>query len=230
MSEVLGAVSRASKRSSAVVHEEMRAGAYSLATIACLAPWVGLFGTVLGIFNSFQGFEGEKTALMAAFAERLSRSLWPTALGLLVGLMSLWFYGCLSGRLDTIDLEMENASVDLLNQLSRLPARFALAPTIDGPMFGEQPLDELKRDDKFERRCRYIAAPALLAAWLAQVVRSGDLVPWVHLPLMFVVSSLASYPVWAKFLCRRPGGLVALASIICLCWSVAELVLGRHLP
>jgi hypothetical protein len=204
---------------------------YGLATIASLAPWVGLFGTVLGIFNSFGGIDGEKTALMAAFAERLSRSLWPTAFGLAVGLISLWFYRYLSGRLHAFDLEMENASLDLLNQLSRLPVHFtAINRAAVGPMFGERSSDELRRDEKFQRRCLFLAGPALLVAWLAQVLLSGELVPWVHLPLMFVVSCLAAYPVWIKFLRRRPGGLLALSSVFCLCWSVAELVLGRHLP
>jgi hypothetical protein len=167
---------------------------------------------------------------MAAVARELSESLWPTALGLAVGLISLWFYQYLAGRLRTFDLDMENASIDLLNQLSRFPGRFAIAPAVDGPMFGEKPPDELTRDDKFQRRCMFLAGSALLAAWLALVLRSGDFVPWVHLPLMFVVSCLAAYPMWVKLLRRRPGGLIALASVICLCWSVAELVLGTRLP
>ncbi len=153
-----------------------------------------------------------------------------TAFGLAVGLMSLWFYRYLTGRLRTFDLEMENASLDLLNQLSRFPGRFGIAPAVDGPMFGEKPLDELKRDEKFQRRCLFLAGSALLLAWLVQVLRYGDLVPWVHLPLMFLVSCLAAYPLWVKLLRRRPGGLLALASAICFCWSVAELAMGRHLP
>ena len=67
---------------------------------------------------------------------------WPTGLGLLVGLVSLWCYRYLTGRLSTIDLEMENASLDLLNQLSRFRGRFAIGPSRDGPMFGEKTLDE----------------------------------------------------------------------------------------
>src|SRR5579862_581639 len=160
MSEVLEAVSRASKRSSAAVHEEMKAGLYSLATIACLAPWVGIFGNGLGIINSFQGIDGEKTALMAAFANRLSQSFWPTAFGLAIGLMSLFFYRYLTARLEAFDLEMENASLDLLNHLSRIPGPFTFA-LATGQMFGEEPADKLRRDDKSLRRCRYLAAVAL---------------------------------------------------------------------
>jgi len=230
VSEILQAVGRASSRSSAVVHEEMRVGVYSLATVACLAPWVGVFGTVITFSDAFPAFGGQRESVMAYMFDHLATSMLFTAFGLAVGLMSLWFYRYLTGRLRTFDLEMENASLDLLNQLSRLPARFAIASAIDGLMFGEKPLDELKRDDKFQRRCLFLAGSALVLAWISQVLRSGDLVPWIHLPLMFVVSGLAAYPMWVKLLRRRSGGLIALASVICLCWSVAELVLGRHLP
>jgi biopolymer transport protein TolQ len=52
-SETLQAVARVSRCSLSVVHEEMKQGLYGLATIACLAPWVGLFGTIVGIVHSF---------------------------------------------------------------------------------------------------------------------------------------------------------------------------------
>ncbi len=236
MSETLGAVSRASKRSSAVVHEVMRAGVYGLATIASLAPWVGVFGTVLTFPSAFVGpfnGTGRRERMLAFTFDHLATSLWFTAFGLAVGLLSLWFYQYLAGRLRTIDLEMENASLDLLNQLSRLPARFAIAAAIDGPMFGEKPLDELNRDDTFRRWCIFLAGIGFLSAWFSEAliyVEEYSLAVYVRVPLMFGLSFLPAYPLWAKLLRRRPGGLIALASVICLCWSVAELALGRHLP
>jgi biopolymer transport protein TolQ len=137
MGEILQAVSRASKRSSAVVHEEMRVGVYGLATIASLAPWVGIFGTLWTFPNAFgppiNGTGGRELALARMF-DHFAISMWFTAFGLAVGLMSLWFYRYLTGRLRTFDLEMENASFDLLNQLSRFPGRFAIAPAVGGPI------------------------------------------------------------------------------------------------
>ena len=233
MSEILEMVGRASKRSSAVVREEMRAGVYGLATIASLAPWVGLFGTILGMANSFPGYDGPRLSIRPIIFENLSQSLWPTAFGLAVGLMSLWFYRYLTGRLRTFDLEMENASIDLLNQLSRFPGRFAIAPAVDSPMFGEKPLDELKRDNKFRRWCVFIAGIAFLSAWFAEALFYVDeysLPAYIRFPLMCGLVFLPAYPLWVKLVRRRSGGLIALASVICLCWSVAELVLGRHLP
>jgi biopolymer transport protein ExbB/TolQ len=80
---------------------------------------------------------------MAPICQRLSESMWPTALGLLVGLIALWSYEYLAGELSALDREMRNASLELLNQLSRFQGRFAFSPgpipSIESPMFGEKP-------------------------------------------------------------------------------------------
>ena len=233
MSEILQAVGRASKRSSAVVHEELKGSLNSLATIASLAPFLGVFGTVATFSNAFAGIAGQRAGVIAYIFDHFATSMSFTAFGLAVGLLSLWFYQYLTGRLRAFDLEMENASLDLLNQLSRFPGRFAIAPAIDGPMFGERPLDEFKRDEKFQRWCIFLAGFAFLSAWFAEAFLTLEYDPfavYVRVPLMFGLSFVPAYPVWVKLLRRRPGGLIALASLICLCWSIAELALGRHLP
>jgi hypothetical protein len=139
---------------------------------------------------------------------------------------------------------MENASLDLLNQLSRFPGRFTIGATINGAtdnrMFGEVSPDEMSRDEKFQRRCIFVAGTALVLAWCAQVSRyfGHDALPMfpvaltasVFLPITFAISCLPACLVWVKLLHRRPGGLVALASILCSCWSAAELLLGVPLP
>jgi biopolymer transport protein ExbB/TolQ len=112
---MIKAVERGSGRSAAVVHGEMKRGLNSLATIASTAPWVGLFGTILGIANSFPGCSGERSTCMAAIAERLSESFVPTALGLLVAIPALWCYKYLRTELGAFDIEMENVSVGLVN-------------------------------------------------------------------------------------------------------------------
>ena len=229
MSEILQAVSRASKRSSAVVHEELKGSLNSLATIASLAPFLGVFGTVATFSNAFPGIAGQRAGVIAYIFDHFATSMSFTAFGLAVGLLSLWFYQYLTGRLRAFDLEMENASLDLLNQLSRFPGRFAIAPAVDGPMFGEESPDELRRDEKFQLRSRYVAAAALVLASCIQAWLSWS-ISWIYIPLTFGLSCLPAYPLWVKLLRRKPGGLIALASVICLFWSVAELVLGRHLP
>jgi len=96
----------------------MARGVTSLATIASIAPFVGLFGTVLGIVNSFPGFGTEKFTAMAITIGRLAESLVPTELGLLVALLAFCFYKYLLARLDDFDVEMENVSLQLRNELA----------------------------------------------------------------------------------------------------------------
>jgi biopolymer transport protein ExbB/TolQ len=117
--EMIGAVLRASRRSVALVREDLRQGLTGLATVAYLAPWCGLLATVLAIPNSFVGCGGEKSTCMAALVNRLSMSIWPTAFGLLIGLMSAWGNRHLTGSVEVFDREMKGAALDLANRLSR---------------------------------------------------------------------------------------------------------------
>lgn len=112
---MIEAVRRATGSSAAVVHRRMSRGLSSLATVAATAPFFGLFGTVVGIVNSCPGCGGEKSACLAAVVELLSQSLAPTTMGLLVAVPALWCYKYLRS-----EIEMENASLELANQLSML--------------------------------------------------------------------------------------------------------------
>lgn len=222
----------------------MKEGLYSLATIACLAPWAGLFGTVSGIVGSFGGITGPRREIYAAVSGRLSESMVPTAFGLMVGIVSLCCYRYLEDRLQTLDLEMEGATLELMNQLSRFrgraPLGLAINPISDAPMFGEKSLAELSRDETFERRCMLLTGVAIAAAWFAQMLRyfghyslplySSVQTACVYIPFMFGISCLAVHPIWTKLLGRRSGGLVALGAAFCLCWTLAELALGISLP
>ena len=121
--DALDATKRASARASAVVHREMKRGLNSLATIVSTAPLVGLGGTILGINNSFLGVNGSKESIMAAMFERLSEAFIPTAFGLAVALIALWCYKYLRSEVEIFRSEMESASIQLLNDLSRTQIR-----------------------------------------------------------------------------------------------------------
>jgi biopolymer transport protein ExbB/TolQ len=95
----------------------MKRGLHSLASIAVTAPFVGVLGWVLGFYNSFPGGEGEKSAMLAIVNERLSEALMPLELGLLVALLAYFGHKYLLAKLEDFDVEMENASLQLLNQL-----------------------------------------------------------------------------------------------------------------
>ncbi len=81
---VIEAVARHSAREAAQVHLKMKCGLSSLASIAATAPFVGLFGTVAGIVDSFHVETGPNFS--AYFARAISQSLFSSALGLLVAI------------------------------------------------------------------------------------------------------------------------------------------------
>lgn len=112
------AAKRASARSACIVRREMKRGLNSLATIASVAPWIGMFGTILGMLGSFKGCGGEKWMCMAATLAGLSDALWPTLLGLAVALTAMWFYRFLLTEVEALGLEMEIAFLDLANDLT----------------------------------------------------------------------------------------------------------------
>ncbi len=101
----------------------MKRGVNSLATIASVAPLLGLLITVEGIVFSFVSCGSQKSVCMAAMVDRLSNSIARNALGLFVGILSLWFYRYLRGKLEDLDVEMKNAALELANELSGLLRR-----------------------------------------------------------------------------------------------------------
>src|SRR5512133_3206720 len=64
--EEIEASKRALDRSEAIVHAELKRGVSSLATIGSTAPFVGLFGTVVGIIKAFRGIATEQAAGLGA--------------------------------------------------------------------------------------------------------------------------------------------------------------------
>jgi len=75
--ETIEAAKRALERATAIGIEDLKRGLGGLATIGSVAPFVGLFGTTIGIINAFQGMKTEETAGIAAVAEELRRRWLP---------------------------------------------------------------------------------------------------------------------------------------------------------
>ncbi|HET6466915.1 MAG TPA: protein TolQ [Geminicoccaceae bacterium] len=71
-----------------------------LATVGSTAPFVGLFGTVWGIMNSFQAIAVTKNTTLAVVAPGIAEALFATALGLLAAIPAVIFYNRLAGELD----------------------------------------------------------------------------------------------------------------------------------
>ena len=113
--ELIEAAKRGLERSVAIVHAEMKRGLSALATIGSTAPFVGLFGTVMGILNAFKGIEAQKISGLSAVAGGIAEALVTTALGLLVAVPAVWAYNYFTNRVEAFDVEMDNSSMELIN-------------------------------------------------------------------------------------------------------------------
>jgi biopolymer transport protein ExbB len=114
-SELIDAAKRGLERSVAIVHAEMKRGLSALATIGSTAPFVGLFGTVVGIINAFKGIQAEKATGLSAVAGGIAEALITTAFGLLVAVPAVWAYNYFTNKVEAFDVEMDNSSMELIN-------------------------------------------------------------------------------------------------------------------
>jgi biopolymer transport protein ExbB/biopolymer transport protein TolQ len=113
--ETVEAAQRALDRAQAIVHAQLKRGLGALATIGSTAPFVGLFGTVVGILNAFKSISTNKTTGLGAVAGGISEALVTTAFGLLVAIPAVWFFNYLTGRSETFDVEANNSSSELVD-------------------------------------------------------------------------------------------------------------------
>jgi len=113
--EEIEASKRALDRAEAIVHAELKRGVSTLATIGSSAPFVGLFGTVVGIINAFKGISTEKSTGLGAVAGGISEALVTTAIGLAVAIPAVWAYNYFTSRLEAFDVEMGNSASELID-------------------------------------------------------------------------------------------------------------------
>ncbi len=113
--EEIEASKRALERAEAIVHAELKRGISSLATIGSTSPFVGLFGTVVGIINAFKGISTQKSTGLGAVAGGISEALVTTAVGLFVAVPAVWMYNYFTNRIEAFDVEMGNSSSELID-------------------------------------------------------------------------------------------------------------------
>ncbi len=113
--EEIDASKRALERAEAIVHAELKRGVSGLATIGSTAPFVGLFGTVVGIINAFKGIATEKGTGLGAVAGGISEALVTTAIGLFVAVPAVWMYNYFTNKVEGFDVEMGNSSSELID-------------------------------------------------------------------------------------------------------------------
>ena len=96
---------------------EARRGMGMLASIGSTAPFIGLFGTVIGIITAFQGIASAGGGGLGAVSAGIAEALIVTAVGLVVAIASVLFYNYLSGRFDRLDMRMQHAAGELIDYL-----------------------------------------------------------------------------------------------------------------
>ena len=108
-----------------------------LATIGATSPFVGLFGTVMGVVDAFQGLSSGGAATLRAVGPGISEALITTAAGLFVAVPAVVAYNQFSSRIRIFASAVDDFCRELLNSLEEIPQR-AAAPASPRPA-GEAP-------------------------------------------------------------------------------------------
>ena len=97
--------------------EQLKRPLWILGTVASSAPFVGLFGTVIGIIKAFHNMASLGSGGFAVVASGISEALVATALGLGVAIIALIFYNYFQVRLDRIESALTIATARLVEAL-----------------------------------------------------------------------------------------------------------------
>lgn len=90
-----------------------------LATTASITPYIGLFGTVLGIVSAFTAIAGTGSSSLAVVAPGIASALIATAAGLFAAIPAVYFYNDLTSRVKALANEMEDFSLEFLTIAER---------------------------------------------------------------------------------------------------------------
>ena len=115
----LAAVDRALLRASAVEVNKLEKHISFLATVASMAPFVGLFGTVWGIMNAFEQIGVTGSTNLQAVGTPIAEALVATAAGLAAAIPAVLFYNYLTQRTKIFASEMDDFSMEFLNIAER---------------------------------------------------------------------------------------------------------------
>jgi len=106
---------RALERAIAVKTAELKRGLAGLATVGSTAPFVGLFGTVVGIIGAFNALRTNETAGIGAVGGAIAEALVTTAGGILVAVPAVWLFNYFTSKVTSFSVEMENSASELVD-------------------------------------------------------------------------------------------------------------------
>jgi biopolymer transport protein TolQ len=115
----LAAVDRALLRASVVEVNKLERYVGFLATTASITPFIGLFGTVLGIMSAFQGIAQTGSTNLGVVAPGIADALIATAAGLFAAIPAVYFYNHLTHRVKVFGSEMDDFAMEFLNIVER---------------------------------------------------------------------------------------------------------------
>ncbi|MDH3626381.1 MAG: MotA/TolQ/ExbB proton channel family protein [Acidobacteriota bacterium] len=112
-------VTRALDRSAITTLSDMKKGLGALATIGSTAPFIGLFGTVVGIIHAFDGIAESGSGGIAAVSGGISEALVATAFGILVATPAVMAFNYFTGSLERVQIEMHTRSAELVDFITK---------------------------------------------------------------------------------------------------------------
>jgi biopolymer transport protein ExbB/TolQ len=117
---IIESAKRAIERATVKTSADMKRGLGALATIGSTAPFVGLFGTVVGIINAFKAMNITGSGGIGAIAGGIAEALITTAFGLFVAIPAVWFYNYFLNKSDLYAIEMSNSSSELVDHFVKV--------------------------------------------------------------------------------------------------------------
>ena len=114
----LGVLERGLKKGVNSANRQLNELLSTLASIGSISPFVGLFGTVWGIINSFTGLAGGGGTIDAV-APGIAEALVATAVGLAAAIPAVWFFNYYNAENSKMNDEMESFGQDFLNVIER---------------------------------------------------------------------------------------------------------------
>jgi len=115
-------VSAAVHRERQRVQTDLRSRLWILGTVGATAPFVGLFGTVVGIMSAMSGFKGDEDVKFSMVSGPISEALVATAAGILVAVEAVFLFNFFNQRAGRIATEMRLLTDEFLEQLAELPS------------------------------------------------------------------------------------------------------------
>jgi biopolymer transport protein ExbB/biopolymer transport protein TolQ len=133
---IFESVSRALERQAQREAQGMKSGQGVLGTVGSTAPFVGLLGTVMGIVNSFQSMAATGSGGLGTVSAGIAEALITTAFGLLVAIPAVMFFNYFTGWIEARNVDVAEASNELLDVLARQLGQPARPSMMQGGMQG----------------------------------------------------------------------------------------------